>query len=123
MEAKGRQLVDRHVGSNSTDGHGLDQQSSHDAEQLVLWSGDVFTLMDERAEFWAMLVPLERDQRIRVEHSFESRSRFARSVSQPRQMLQVLGDVPFVPGEQDWLDAREVLVEGGAADAGLLGDL
>jgi hypothetical protein len=38
-------------------------------------------------------------------------------------MREVFGDMPFMPGDQDRLNAREVLVECGAADAGLLGDL
>ena len=33
------------------------------------------------------------------------------------ELLQVLGDLPFVPGSQDRLDVREVLVQGGPADA------
>jgi hypothetical protein len=38
-------------------------------------------------------------------------------------VAQVPGDVPLVPGDQDRLDVGEVLVEGGPADAALLGDL
>lgn len=39
------------------------------------------------------------------------------------QIGQVVGDLPVVPGEQDRLDIREVLVQRGPSDAGLLGDL
>jgi len=34
----------------------------------------------------------------------------------------VPGDVPFVPGQQDRVDVAEVLVQGRATDAGVLGD-
>jgi hypothetical protein len=35
-------------------------------------------------------------------------------------MLEVLGDMAFMPGDQDWLNPREVLVQRGTADACLL---
>ena len=38
-------------------------------------------------------------------------------------MVEVLGDMPLVPGDEDGFDAGEVLVERGAADAGLLCNL
>jgi hypothetical protein len=38
-------------------------------------------------------------------------------------MVQVLSDMSLVPRDEDWFNAREVLVERGAADAGLVGDL
>ena len=39
------------------------------------------------------------------------------------QVSQVAADLPLVPGKQDRLDVPEVLVQGRAPDAGLLGDL
>jgi len=38
-------------------------------------------------------------------------------------VLQVAGDLAFVPGEQDRVGVWKVLVERGTSDAGLLGDL
>jgi hypothetical protein len=39
------------------------------------------------------------------------------------EFVQVPGDLPLVPGDHDRFNVREVLVEGGAPDPGLLGDL
>jgi len=44
-------------------------------------------------------------------------------VSDLGELGEVLGDLAFVPGKQDRLHVREVLVQRRSADAGVLGDL
>ena len=55
-----------------------------------------------------MPVPLKSDQRIGLKDGFKSLSRFARLVAQLGQVFQMLGDMLFVPGDQDRLDTSEV---------------
>ena len=70
-----------------------------------------------------MLVPLKGDERVGLEDGFKSRSRLARLVAKLGQVFQVLGDMLFVPGDQDRLDTREVLVQRGSSDTRLVGYL
>jgi hypothetical protein len=103
--------------------HGLDEQVTNDLGKPLFWSGNVLTSMDQRGELRAVLVPLKGDQRVGLEDGFKSRSRFARFVAKLGQVFQMLGDMLFVPGDQDRLDTREVLVERGSPDTRLVGDL
>jgi hypothetical protein len=70
-----------------------------------------------------VLVALKGDQREGAENSFKTRGRLARLVAKLGQVFQVSGDMLFVPGDQDWLDTREVLVERGSPDTRLVGYL
>ena len=49
--------------------------------------------------------------------------RLTGAVSDLGEVLEVTGDLTSVPGAEDRLDVREVLVERRATDTGLLGDL
>ncbi len=57
------------------------------------------------------------------EHRRQPLASRARLVADASKLLQVSLHLPFVPGSQNGLDIRKVLVERGAADAGGLGDL
>ncbi len=70
-----------------------------------------------------MLTALEANERIRLDHSSEPLGDGTRSAQQLCEMFEVTGDMSFMPCDQDRLDAGEVLVEGGATDACLLGNL
>jgi hypothetical protein len=72
-----------------------------DFDQVALWRSDVFTLMDQRSEFPTVLVPLEGDQRVGMEDRFESSTWFAGLIAELGEVLEVLGDVALVPGDQD----------------------
>ena len=70
-----------------------------------------------------MLVALKGDQGVGPENGFKSRGRLFRLVAKLGQMFQVLGDMLFVPGDEDRLHTREVLVERGSPDPRLVGYL
>jgi hypothetical protein len=123
VEAQTCQFFAGYIRSDTANLRRLRQQAAQDPDELLLWVGHVFVLMNECCEFSAVLVPLERDERVGVEHRFEPTPRFTRLISQLREMLEVLGDVPLVPCDQDWFNAREVFVKGGSADARLFSDL
>ena len=63
------------------------------------------------------------DECIRLEHSFQALVGVTWPVADLSESLEVSRDLTLMPGKKDRLDVREVLVERGAADAGLLGDL
>jgi hypothetical protein len=102
------ELVRRDIGPDCTGVNGLDEQVSNDLGEPLLWSGYVLASMDQRSELCPVLVPLKRDQRVRLKNGFKSRSGFARLVAEPGQVFQVVGDMPFMPGDQDWFDTCEV---------------
>ena len=68
------------------------------------------------------VVVLVLDQRERLQDGLEPPGR-GRGVPGLGELAQVAGDVPVVPGDQDRLDVREVLVQRGPADPGRGGDL
>ncbi len=63
------------------------------------------------------------DERVGFEHGGEPLAGSADPVADAGEVLQVGVDLALVPGDQDRLDVREVLVQRGAPDAGCLGDL
>jgi hypothetical protein len=79
--------------------------------------------MQERREFSAVVLAVVGDERVGLQHRFESLASFASLLPECGEMFEVAGDVTFVPGDQDRLDVWEVLVQRRTPDAGLLGDL
>ncbi len=63
------------------------------------------------------------NERIGLKHSFEPLYGIAGLVPDCGKMCEVPRDLTFVPGGQDRLDIREVLVQRRTSDAGLLGYL
>jgi hypothetical protein len=63
------------------------------------------------------------ETRVGAQHGREPQARIFLPLAGAGELVEVVGDLPLLPGEQDRLDIREVLVEGRAADAGVLGDL
>ena len=68
-------------------------------------------------------VVLVGDERVGLEHSFESSASIAGLVADFGELFEVAGDLTFVPGGQDRFDIREVLVQRRTSDAGFLGNL
>jgi hypothetical protein len=64
-----------------------------------------------------------RDEGVGGEHRLELLGRVAAPVAERPQLLEVRGDVPLVPRDEDRLDVREILVERRPPDAGPLRDL
>jgi hypothetical protein len=98
-------------------------QRSDELDDPLLWPGQVLRSMDERCEF-AVVRMLLPDERVGLEHGYEASPRAAaRLAGEPAEVSEVHRDVAFVPGQQDRFHVREVLVQRGSPDTGLLGDL
>jgi hypothetical protein len=79
--------------------------------------------MHHRVDVAAVPTAVVADARVRLQHRVQPRAGVTGLVPQPGQTVEVGGDVAVVPGHQNGLDVREVLVERGPPDAGPLGDL
>ncbi len=121
VEAVARELVRCDIVPEVAGLCGVGQQVSDEVAELLLRSGDVLTSMQECREFGAVV--LVGNERVGLEYSFEPLASVASLVPDFGKMFEVVGDLTFVPGDQDGFDAWEVLVERRTSDAGLLSDL
>jgi hypothetical protein len=124
VEAVARELVGRDVGAQSPRLDYLGQEVSDHVAYSLLRLGDVLVAMQERPQFG--VVPSMRlvgDERVGLEYGVEPLARVTGLVANFNEIVEVPADLAFVPGEQNRFDAREVLVQRRASDAGLLGDL
>jgi len=124
VEAVARELVGRNIIPDAAGLSGFGQQFSDHLVKLVLRSCDLFASMEECREF-AVVAPLGfvGDERVRLQHGFESLVSVAGPVSDLGEIGQVAGDLTFVPGIEDRFDVGEILVQRRPPDPGLLGDL
>ena len=70
---------------------------------MLLRSGNVRTVMHECGKFGAVV--LVGNERIGLKHSFEPFTSVARVVPDLDEIIEVAGDLPFVPGGQDRFNA------------------
>jgi hypothetical protein len=63
------------------------------------------------------------DARVGSEHSFDSLARVICAITQLNEVLEMAGDLTFVPSQENCFDVREVLVQSGSSDACSLRDL
>ena len=103
VEAVARQLVRRDIIPDVAALCSLGQQVSDQVLELLLRSGDVFTLMHECREF--STVVLVGNERIGLEHSFEPLTSVTSSVPDLGEIIEVAGDLTVVPDDQDRFDA------------------
>jgi hypothetical protein len=89
--------------------------------QLLLRPGDALTVVQKRGELGPVMPVL--NECVSLQDGFEPLAGAAGPVPDPGEVVQVAGDLAIVPGGQDRLDVGEVLVQRGAPDAGLRGDL
>src|SRR5215217_3833703 len=87
----------------------------------MLRPSDVLASMQERRKLAGVTPVL--DERVCPEHRFEPPKGIVSLVSDLGESFEMSTDVTFVPGDEDRLDVREVLVERRTPDARLLGDL
>src|SRR6266566_9549268 len=73
VDAKGGQFARGYIDSDGTACLGLGQQVANNFDQSPLWYCDVLALMHERAKFWAVLVPFEGNERVRLQHRLQAR--------------------------------------------------
>ena len=106
VEAVARELVRGDVVSELAGLCALGQQISDHGTKLLLRPSDLLIPMQERCEFGVtMPLGLEGDECEGLEHSFESRASVVSLVSNRGEILEVAGDLTFVPSEQDRFDA------------------
>lgn len=124
VEAVACELVRRHIIPDVAGLCGLGQQVSDHLVDLVLRSGDPLVPMQERREFGVVvLAGLAGDEGVGLEHRFESLAGVATLVPDFGEVVEVAGDLTFVPGTEDRCDVWEVLVQRRTTDSSLLGDL
>ena len=121
VEAVACKLLSRDIIPDVARIRGLPQQVSDDVREMLLRSVGVLTSIQERREFAGVALVL--DERVGLEHGFESLTRIPRLVPDLGEMFEVDADVTFVPGEQDSFDVREILVERRTPDAAPFGNL
>jgi hypothetical protein len=125
VQAVARQLVSRDVVPDLAGRRGRGEQVPEEVAELSLRSGQVLAPVHERRQVGAVVRAgtLVGDARVGLEHHFEPLARVGGSVPDLGEVLQMVGHVALVPGDQDRLDVREVLVQRCPSDAGLIGDL
>ncbi len=121
MEAVDGELPGRDVVPDVAGLRGLRQKVPEEVAQVLLGTGDVLATVQVSREIRA--VDLVVNERVRLEHRGELFPGVAGSVPDLGEVLEVTGHLTFVPGDEDCLHVGEVLVQRGAPDAGLLGDL
>ena len=125
MEAVGGELLGRDIGSDVAGLSGFGDQVSEESDELLLDSFDVLVLMDQRCEIdvvsvSGVFVQVHSDC---VQDGLERLAGVVGVVGQFGKASEVSASVSLVPGDQDRFDVGVVLVEGGPAYPGLLGDL
>lgn len=92
--------------------------------QLMLHMTDLRALMQQRAKLAVAAAACAlADSGVRLEHLPQPVLRAAALIAQGSQRLEVASNMLLVPGGQEGLDVRIVLVQSGPTDAGALGDL
>lgn len=123
VQAVAGELVGGHVVTHGATFGGGGDEVSHHVVQLPLSAGDALAAVEERGELAVRVaVGIVDDEGVGLEDGFEAGLSIGGSVARPPELVQVVTDLTVVPGEKDRLDVREVLVERGASDAGVLGD-
>src|SRR5207237_8503976 len=101
-------------------GNSLDENVADDLAQPLLRGGHVLTLMHQRRELGPVLVPLVGDDREAFKYRLKSLANRARLITQLAEVLEVIGDMAVMPGDQDRLDTGEVLGECSASNDAFL---
>ena len=121
MEAVAGEFLWRDITAHLAAGRALGQQVSDEVPELLVGLGDMGTSMQRRGQVAAGM--LVEDQRVGPEHRRKPLAGTTSLVPDFGQLGEVLGDLAFVPGDQDRFHVREVLVQRRSSDAGLGGDL
>jgi MFS transporter, DHA2 family, multidrug resistance protein len=121
MQAVGSQLAGGHVVPDLPAPGGLAQQGGNELLQVPVRPGHVLALVQQGGQLTA--VPALAGQAGVLPQDGRQPARRTGRGADGGEVLQVHGDVALVPGREDGLDVREVLVERGPADAAVLGDL
>src|SRR4029450_9895898 len=111
----------RHIIADLAAGYGPGQQVPDEVAELLGGSGHVGTAMQQRRQVPAVM--LVDNQRVGLQDRLEPLASVTGAVSDLGELSKVLGDLALVPGEQDRLHVREVLVQRGPAQAALLREL
>ncbi len=124
MEAVARELVGRHVVPEVAGSCPFGHELSDHAMEPMLRSNNTLVPVKELDERRVVIpVRVMGEVRVRLEHGPQSLTGVAGLFPNFGEVLEMAGYLTFVPGKQDRIDIREVLVQGRTADTGLLGDV
>ena len=99
------------------------QQVLDHAVKSLLCLVDLAVTVQERRHIAVMVLPGHAgDEGERPQHRLQTRSGTVGPVPDCGQVVEVVGDLLLVPGEEDRLDVRKVLVQRRAPDPGVLRD-
>ena len=124
MQAVLRQLPGRNIAAGRAARRGLADEPLEHRSELALRIGNLLVAMKEVDKRLIVMGPeLGAQAGVRREHRNQSLGRITRLLGNGRQQVEVASHLPLMPGNQDCLDVREVLVEGRAANTGFLRNL
>jgi hypothetical protein len=123
MEAIARQLFGGDIAADVAGLDGFDQQIADKVADLLLGPHDLLVSMQERCEVGVVVaVGTMCDERVRLEHRLQPFAGEGRPIPNFGEVVQMTCDLAVVPRSQNGFCIREVLVQGGPPDAGLLRD-
>src|SRR5262249_60250385 len=97
------------------------QEIAAQVGEVLVSPCDVLTSMHQRRQIDVSV--LVANERIGLEQHPEALAWITSLLPERRELGEMAGNVPFMPGDQDRFDVWKVLVQGRASDAGLLSDL
>lgn len=106
MEAIGRELLRVDIVPEITGLGALGHQIPHQMLELLVCVGEMFASMHQRCELVAM--PFMGDESVSLQDRFQLPVRTVDFVTDRGQLLEVPGDLAFVPRRQDRIDVWKV---------------
>src|SRR5690606_19269890 len=124
MQAVARELAGRDVVADTAVAHAVGQQLLDHAVELPPGPDDLRVAVQEgRQTTFVMTSGVVRGEGEGPQYRLELFTGVRALIADLDQVLEVVADLALVPGEQDRLDIGKVLVQRGAPDPGVLGDL
>jgi hypothetical protein len=121
VKAIGSQLGGGHIAADVSVRDRSCDQPFEEAREVCTRMADVFAMVERGGELGTVVFVL--DQRVVLHHRSQTIQRWTPRVRDRRKLRDVRAHVALVPGRQDRLDAREVLVQGRPPDPSSFGDL
>src|SRR5260370_18310235 len=102
VQAVASELVWRDIAPDVTGFYGPGQQVPDEVAEVLLRAGKVLTPVHERREFGALRVFMH-DDRVSLKHGCQPPASALGLVADVGELLEVAGDLAFMPGDQDRL--------------------
>ncbi len=115
MTAKGRLFLDSDVVADLSGLNAFPEKNRHEALNVLLGLRDMLALMETPGQLTAWLLVLPR--RISRENVLQAIRDWGIPPCKPMKLGEVSADVSLMPGGEDRLDIRKILVERRAPDS------